>query len=69
MSWKKEHQDFGIIHINGRDVVVYKGSNTYDIITVEQNIRKAKWSRGQVVVVLEDGRKRAYENPTHYQTL
>jgi hypothetical protein len=69
MSWKKEHQDFGIIHVNGRDVVVYKGSNTYDIINVEQNIRKAKWSDGGVVVILQDGKKRKYGSPTNYEQI
>jgi hypothetical protein len=69
MSWKKEHLDFGILHVNGRDVTVYKGTNTYDVINVEQNIRKAKWSGGEVVIILEDGRKRKYESPTNYQPL
>jgi hypothetical protein len=69
MSWKKEHQDFGIIHVKGNNAVVYKGSNTYDIINVDQNIRKAKWSGGNVVVILEDGRKRKYGGPTNYELI
>ena len=69
MNWKKEHQDFGIIHVNGCSAAVYKGSNTYDIINAEQNILKAKWSGGEVIVILEDGRKRKYGSPTQYETL
>jgi hypothetical protein len=69
MSWKQEHQDFGIIHVNGCNAAVYKGTNTYDVINVEQNILNAKWVDGVVVVILEDGRKRKYDSPTDYEPI
>ena len=59
MSWTQKHIDFGVIKLNGkRNVRVYKTSIEYTNLTIDQDVREARWGGDSVVVYLENGKVR-----------
>lgn len=69
MNWRKEHTNFGVLKIDGRNVKVYKNTFSYDTINVYEDIQDAKWSGDVIVVTLKNGKTRRYDSTTNYKTV
>lgn len=69
MSIWNQASNYGVIKVDGKKLKVYRSSQEFQIINVNEDINNAHWAGDAIVVSLSNGKVRRYRSYQEYTTI
>jgi hypothetical protein len=69
MPWDLKYSNFGIVKIDGKNVKVFSGPDSYFTIGLDEQVTNALWTGIELNITLKSGKVRRYIDRNHYTTI